>query len=84
MSESVIVSPTLMNKRDHRNECQEWSSTIRLWRGRRLQKQAADILGIPIRTLQAYEYGLSRPDPIRKVELLRRMEAGKETIESQR
>jgi DNA-binding transcriptional regulator YiaG len=51
---------------------------IRSWRGKRRQKECADLLEIKIRTLQAWEYGINEPDEVKQVEILRRMEAHKE------
>lgn len=39
----------------------ELSKLIRKWRGKRLQKEAADALGISVRTYQNWEEGVSVP-----------------------
>jgi hypothetical protein len=46
---------------------------LRMWRGRRLQKEAADILDIPIGTYRKYEYNQRTPNRYAIIEIKRRM-----------
>jgi transcriptional regulator with XRE-family HTH domain len=47
---------------------------LRLWRGKRYIKEAADILGIPIGTYRKYEEGKRTPNKLALAELERRLE----------
>ena len=48
---------------------------IRAWRKSRglVQKQAADVLDVSVRTYQGWEYGKTSPNKLALAELLRRM-----------
>ncbi len=46
---------------------------LRIWRGRLFQKEAADLLGIPVSTYRKYEYGKRSPTKLALAELERRM-----------
>jgi len=46
---------------------------LRSWRGERLQKQAADVLKVSLRTYENWERGANIPDGIKIEELRRRM-----------
>ena len=50
---------------------------LKKWRKKRglIQKQAADILGVNLRTLQGWEEGRPEPSPLALSELTRRMES---------
>lgn len=39
----------------------EYGLKLKQWRGNRLQKEAADILGVPLRTYQSWEHGKNEP-----------------------
>lgn len=43
------------------------------WRGRLMQKEAADLLGVPLATLRKWEYGKRTPKAITLCEIERRM-----------
>ncbi len=38
-----------------------FAAELRTWRGKRLQKEAADILGVPLDTYRGWEYESSKP-----------------------
>jgi hypothetical protein len=46
---------------------------LRRWRGKRYQKEAADLLGIPFPSYRKYEYGKRTPNKLAMAELERRM-----------
>ena len=46
---------------------------LRKWRGRLMQKEAADILGVPLATLRKWEYGKRTPKALTLCEIERRM-----------
>jgi hypothetical protein len=46
---------------------------LRSWRGKRLQKEAAGILDIPVGTYVKYEYNTRTPNKFALVEIRRRM-----------
>lgn len=56
----------------------DFREKLRQWRGARRQKECASILGIPLRTLQAWEYGINEPDELKQAEIERRMAANPE------
>ena len=66
---------TLLPRLWQRGDVDEFRDKVRLWRGRRRQKECAEILGVAVKTLQAWEYGINEPDEVKQVELQRRMEA---------
>lgn len=47
---------------------------LRKWRGRLLQKEAADVLGVPVATLRKWEYGKRTPKSLTLCEVERRMQ----------
>jgi DNA-binding transcriptional regulator YiaG len=53
----------------------EFKQQLKAWRSKTniLQKQAADILGVPVRTYQAWETGLHEPGALAKVVINERM-----------
>lgn len=57
-------------------EPSEFAARLRDWRtkGSILQKNAADVLGVSIRTYQAWESSARTPNEIMQAELFRRME----------
>lgn len=50
---------------------------LRKWRGKRTRQEAAQVLGIPWRTLEAYEQGWTAPKGPRLDGLLARMKNGR-------
>jgi DNA-binding transcriptional regulator YiaG len=51
-----------------------FSDDLRKWRGKLLQKEAADVLKVPLDTYRAWEHGQSEPSEApNKAEILRRM-----------
>lgn len=40
---------------------QEFAKKLKSWRGRRYQKEAADVLRVPLRTYQSWEAGVNEP-----------------------
>lgn len=51
---------------------------LKAWRGKRLQKEAAADLDVPLATYRKWEYGKRTPDKLAMVELNRRLEANPE------
>ena len=53
----------------------EFKQQLQAWRKKTniLQKQAADILGVPVRTYQAWETGVHEPGALAKVVINERM-----------
>lgn len=47
---------------------------LKKWRGKLRQKEAAEILGVPLGTLRTWEYGKRTPKQITMCEIERRME----------
>jgi len=52
----------------------QFSKRLRKWRWKRLQKEAAFDLGIPLRTFQSWEQGVRAPSKLSLVEVERRMQ----------
>ena len=48
---------------------------LKRWRGKLRQKEAAEVLGVPLETLRKWEYGKRTPKQITLCEIERRMEA---------
>ena len=46
---------------------------LRVWRGKRRQKEAAAVLDLPLATYRKYEYGKRTPSKLALVELERRL-----------
>lgn len=55
-----------------------FGSKLRIWRGKRYQKEAAEILKVSFRTYQNWEEGVNTPSPFAVVEIERIMEANPE------
>ena len=51
-----------------------FSKILRKWRGKRLQKEGAEALGVNIKTFQAWEYGVNKPHKLTMAEVVRRMD----------
>lgn len=41
-----------------------FASRLRKWRGKRYQKNAAQVLGVELQTYRNWEYGLSKPSSV--------------------
>jgi DNA-binding transcriptional regulator YiaG len=53
-----------------------FAEELRAWRGKRLQKQAADVLAVPLDTYRSWEHGQNEPrETAPKSEILRRMKS---------
>lgn len=60
-----------------RTMCQpQFKDLLRKWRGDRMQKEAAFILGVPVATLRKWEYGKRTPTKLTRCEVERRMQNG--------
>jgi len=57
----------------------EFAELLKKWRGTRYQKEAAEILGVPIQTLRKWEYGKRTPKKITQEALKARMNDNRET-----
>jgi hypothetical protein len=62
---------------DHKTD--PFGKILRKWRGKRVRKRGAAVLGLPLATYSKYEYGKRTPNKLAMVELLRRMEENKFT-----
>lgn len=51
----------------------DFSTELRRWRGKRLQKEAAELLGIGLRTYHSWEQGRRKPTAPSMQEIKRRM-----------
>lgn len=54
-----------------------FAKSLKKWRGKRLQKQASDALGVPERTYASWERGERVPGSVTIIELKRRMDGNK-------
>lgn len=52
---------------------EEFHHRLKKWRGKLVQKEAADFLKVPLRTYQAWEYGANKPSDLAMQEIERRM-----------
>ena len=53
-----------------------FADELRTWRGKILQKEAADVLKVPLDTYRAWEHGQREPlETVPKSEIIRRMAA---------
>lgn len=52
-----------------------FSDQLKIWRGHRYQKEAADALDVSVRTYESWESGARSPGKITRSELHRRMDA---------
>lgn len=52
-----------------------FSKTLREWRGKRRQKEAAAILGVPLETFKCWEYAKQSPRDSFKAYLLEKMKS---------
>ena len=50
-----------------------FAKKLRKWRKKRVQKQAASDLGVPLRTFQSWEEGIRAPSKLALIEVERRM-----------
>lgn len=59
---------------------EEFKIAVKTWRKKAnlVQKQAADVLGVSLRTYQGWEMGSHEPLPMAMMELKRRMDTVKE------
>lgn len=56
-----------------------FSQRLKAWRGKRLQKEACEDLGVSLPTYRKWEYGKRTPDKVKMMEIDRRMLANPDT-----